>query len=271
MNRGVASYSASTKPRKITSAKRKKSRESTREKKKDHYNSPGKIMVSKYTPSTSSHTFLHKNTNDELTNLRYAAVRPKNESAFKSLVYSPSGRPISKVKKKTKNALASTFNSLGTKSSILAKPFQKKKSIVHFTKKTENPRSSSYNKRPSSEIVGILGQRSASGSSKRKKIKESPKTSSRLYGYPSTTATSKFLAGKSLSKYASVDHLIDSSKKSLKPSLKLKSSKVFTKQSKNSIMDGLFKNQYLDNELKYSYKGMPASLKVKSKDKVKIK
>jgi hypothetical protein len=252
-----------TKPRKITSAKRKKSRESTREKKKDSYNSPPK--------ATSSHTFLQKSKNDELTNLRYAAVRPKHESAFEALVYSPNGRPISKIKKKSKNILATTYNSLKTKSSLLSNSFKKKKSIGYYSKQSENPRSSSFNKRPSSDVVAIPNQRSASGSSKRKKVKESPKTSSRLYGYPSTTATSKFLAGKSLSKYASVDHLIDSSKKILKPSLKLKSSKIFTKQSKNSSMDSMFKKSFLDNELKYSYKGMPSSLKVKAKDKTKIK
>lgn len=279
MNRVTGSYSASSllynksKPRKISSAKRKKSRESSKDKKKDKgYNSPGKIMVGNYIPHPSSQTFLLKNNDEEPINLRYAAVRPKHESAFKSLVYSPNGRPSSKTKKKTKTSiLGNTFSSSGTKTNTLISTMQKKKSIGYYSKKVESQRSSSFNKRPSNEVIAVPSHRPASGSTKRKKVKESPKTSSRLYGYPSSTATSKFLAGKSLSKYASVDHLLDSNKKSLKPSLKLKSSKITSKQSKNSSMDNIFKNSLLDNELKYSYKGMPSSLKLKTKEKSKLK
>lgn len=90
-----------------------------------------------------------------------------------------------------------------------------------------------------------------------------------LYGYSSTTGTSKFLGGKSLSQYASVDQLFEA-KNSSKPSLKLKSSKLGGKQFKNSSVDSIFQKNYLDNELKYSNKNLPSNLKIK-KEKSKAK
>lgn len=114
-------------------------------------------------------------------------------------------------------------------------------------------------------------QRPMSGSTKRKKAKESPiSTINGQLGYTSTTSTSKYLGGKSLNKYASVDQLFDAKNIMSKPSLKVKSNKLTAKQSKNSSVDNMFKNSLLDNELKYSYKGIPSSLKVK-KDKSKLK
>lgn len=90
-----------------------------------------------------------------------------------------------------------------------------------------------------------------------------------LYGYSSTSGASKFLGGKSLSTYASVDQLFDA-KNSSKPSLKLKSSKLGGKQNKNSSVDSIFQKNYLENELKYSNKNFPSNLKIK-KDKSKTK
>lgn len=285
MKKGFGSYSASSllkgtsKTRRVTSGKRKKSRESSKEKTKNKmYTSPGKIMVGNYVPQTASQNFLLKNTGEEPTNLRYAAVRPKHsESAFNNLVYSPATRPSSKPKKKVKTATSYAFNSSGSKgefSKLSRNPnfnFTGEKLLNYtgglktslYSKKSQTNRGGSFNKRPSSgSSFGTTGQRSASGSIKRKKARESPKQSHHLYNYPSTTATSKFLTGKSLSKYASVDHLL-SSKKALKPSIKVKNSSISHKQSKNSSMDGVFRNSLLDSDLKYSYKGMPSNLKVK--------
>lgn len=105
MNRGLGSYSAAdllyqkNKPRKVSSGKRKKSRESSREKNPNKlYTSPGKIMVGSYVPQTSSQNFL-LTSSGEPTNLKYSGVRPVHpESAFKNLVLSPGSRPSSKKK-----------------------------------------------------------------------------------------------------------------------------------------------------------------------------
>jgi hypothetical protein len=250
------------------------------------YTSPGKIMVGNYVPQTASQNFLLKNSGDP-TNLRYAAVRPKHsESAFKNLVYSPPGRTSSKPKsKKVKTSGSYAFGSSGSKgefSKLSRNPnfVLTGDKLMNYTgsfksslysKKSDSSRGGSFNKRPSSGTsLGSHGHRSASGSLKRKKPRDSPKQSHHLYNYTGTSATSKFLAGKSLSKYASVDHLMGS-KKSLKPSIKVKSAKLSNKQSKNSSMDSLFsKNRLLDSDLKYSYKGIPSNLKVK-KERSKLK
>lgn len=106
MNYGINSLSSGnllynkSKTRKVNSAKRKKSRESSREKAKGKlYNSPGKIMHGNYVPQTASQTFLLKGASQDPTNLKYSSVRMKPaESAFKNLVFSPQGRPASKKK-----------------------------------------------------------------------------------------------------------------------------------------------------------------------------
>ena len=82
-----------------------------------------------------------------------------------------------------------------------------------------------------------------------------------VYGYASTTGSSKFLEGKSLSTFASIDQLFEA-KNANKPSLKLKSSKITAKQNKNSSVDSIFQKNYLENELKYSYKNLPSNLKI---------
>jgi hypothetical protein len=105
MNKGINSFSSGSllynksKPRKGSGTKRKKSRESSKEKTKSKlYNSPGKIMVGNYAPQTSSTTFLQNSSTDP-TNLKYSSARPvAPESAFKNLVYSPNARPSSKKK-----------------------------------------------------------------------------------------------------------------------------------------------------------------------------
>lgn len=114
--------------------------------------------------------------------------------------------------------------------------------------------------------MGTPIQRSNSGSAKRKKPKDSPKSTlnSQLYGHPSTTASSKFLAGKGLTKYGSVDQLFDNKKAYSKPSLKVKPSKITGKISKNISVDEMYKRSMLDNELRYS------NMKIK-KDKSKLK
>lgn len=152
--------------------------------------------------------------------------------------------------------------------------FQKKKQLTGYyskNKKNESNRSASYTKR-NSNTMATPNQRCSSGSAKRKKPKESPKSTinGQLYGYGSTTASSKFLGGKSLNKYASVDHLYDAKKVAGKPTLKVKASKITAKGSKNSSVDNLFQRNLLDSDLKYSYKGLPSNLKVK-KDRNKLK
>lgn len=231
------------------------------------------MMVNNYAPHTSSQTFAFANGTENPTNLKYASSTSKPaESAFKAMVLSPHGRPSSK-KSKTKEGYGSTMNSTTNLSSNLLSSFQKKKQLTSYlskAKRNEANRSASFNKRPKSSIVP-QPQRSNSGSSKRKKPKDSPKTSvtSQMFGYTTTSATSKFLAGKSLTKFTSVDQLFDG-KSSAKPSLKLKSSKLMSKQSKNSSVDCLGHKGYLENDLKYSNKNYPVNLKVK-KDKSKIK
>ena len=175
---------------------------------------------------------------------------------------------------KTKAALGSTFNTSSMKSNPLLSAFQKKKQLTGYYSKNKKPepnRSASFNKRPDGTMATPV-QRCNSGSTKRKKPKDSPKSTigSQLYSHPSTSATSKFLAGKSLNKYASVDQLFDSKKAFSKPTLKLKSSKITSKQSKNSSVDNMFQRSLLDNELKYSSKAFPTNLKVK-KEKSKAK
>lgn len=176
---------------------------------------------------------------------------------------------------KTKGVLGSTFNTSSTKSNPLLSAFQKKKQLTGYytknAKKTEPNRSASFNKRPAGTMATPV-QRCNSGSTKRKKPKDSPKSTigSQMYSYSSTSAASKFLAGKSLNKYASVDQLFDNKKALSKPGLKLKTSKITSKQSKNSSVDNMFQRSLLDNELKYSNKAFPTNLKVK-KEKSKIK
>ena len=110
MNRDFNSYSASAllsyqpKPRKVTSGKRKKSRDSSKDKlrkSKDGriHSSPGKMMPKNYVPQTSSNALLYKNSIDDPTNLKFTSgiIRPA-ESAFKNLAFSPHGRPESKKK-----------------------------------------------------------------------------------------------------------------------------------------------------------------------------
>ena len=105
MNRGINSFSSGSllynksKPRKGSATKRKKSRESSKEKSKSKlYTSPGKIMVGNYIPQTSTTTLLQNSSTDP-TNLKYSSARPAPvESAFSNLVYSPNGRPSSKKK-----------------------------------------------------------------------------------------------------------------------------------------------------------------------------
>lgn len=133
MNRGLGSYSASSllynkpKSRKTSSAKRKKTREGSKEKRRNKkYNSPGKIMGSNYIPQPSTQTFVFKNPSTDPINLRYGAVRPSHaESAFKNLVYSPGTRQSSKTKK-PKTGFSSTYKSSGTKSNSLIGSFSKK-------------------------------------------------------------------------------------------------------------------------------------------------
>ena len=165
-------------------------------------------------------------------------------------------------------------SSTSSHSKIILNSLQNKKELASYLgkgKRNDTNRSASFNKRPSSGNILSTQQRSTSGSTKRKKTKDSPKPSSNtmMHGYTSTNTSNKFLTGKSLSKYASVDQLMYSDNSS-KPSLKVKSSKLSAKTNKNSSVDSIFQQNYLDNELKYSNKIYPSNLKVK-KDKSKLK
>jgi hypothetical protein len=230
------------------------------------------MMVGNYIPS-STQTFLYQNSSNEPTNLKYAAVKAKPiESAFKNLVYSPNGRPGSKSKK-TKSNLGSTFSSNGVKGNLLMNSFKNSKQLTSYyskDKKSESNRSASYNKRQQN-TMGNPHQRASTGSAKRKKAKDSPKTTlnAQTQGYSTSSSTTKFLAGSIGKKYGSMDYLFDSKTK-FKPSLKVKAQRVPSKQSKNSSADNLFQKAMLDNELKYSYKGISKQLKIK-KDKSKVK
>ena len=110
MNREMNSYSSGAllsyqqKQRKVSSGKRKKSRDSSKEKPKKSkdgriYSSPGKMMSKNFVPHTSAHTFIYKNASDDPSNLKFTStlVRP-SEFAFKGLVQSPQPRPSSKKK-----------------------------------------------------------------------------------------------------------------------------------------------------------------------------
>lgn len=110
MNRDFNSYSASgllsyqPKPRKVSSGKRKKSRDSSKDrlrKSKDGrlHSSPGKMMLNEYASQTSSNPLLYKNSVDDPTNLKFTTgiIRP-GELAFKGCTFSPHRRPDSKKK-----------------------------------------------------------------------------------------------------------------------------------------------------------------------------
>lgn len=90
-----------------------------------------------------------------------------------------------------------------------------------------------------------------------------------IHGYTSTSASNKFLTGKSMVKYASVDQLLYSDNSS-KPSLKVKSSKLQAKM-KNSTADNIFQHNFGDSELKYSSKNLPSNLKASKERKSKLK
>lgn len=108
-----------------------------------------------------------------------------------------------------------------------------------YGRKADTGRSSSFSKRPKSgSKLSNRSQRSASGN----------------------------IAGKSLNKYSSLNSFI-SSKKAFRP-------KMFSKQSKNSSMDNVFKGNYFDKGIKYGYsnKGIPHNLKIKKeKSRLKLK
>lgn len=211
-------------------------------------------MLGNYVPSNSTQNFVFKNPSNDPTNLRYAAVKPSHaESAFKNLMYSPSGRPASKTKKKPKTGISSSYHSSGHKNSALMGTVSKKLMPSYYGRKSDNSRSSSYNKRPKSgSKLSNRTQRSSSGTLKSTK------------GSLGSTSKTKFGAAKGLNKYASVDAFMDASK-TLRPF------KISSKQSKNSSVDGLFKGSQ-PRGLKYSYssKGMPSNLKIK-KDRTKLK
>ena len=232
------------------------------------------MMSNNYVPQTSSHTFILKSATDDPSNLKFSntLVRP-SEFAFKGLAQSPQVRPSSK-KKKTKTSTGSMINPASYNSKIILNSHQNKKELASYlskSKRNDTNRSSSFNKRPSSGNTTSSQQRPTSGSTKRKKTKDSLKqsTNTMIHGYTSTTSTNKFLTGKTLAKYASVDQLMYSDSSS-KPSLKVKSSKLSSKANKNSSVDSIFQQNYLDNELKYSNKNLPSNLKVK-KEKSKLK
>ena len=104
MNKEFNSYSSGAllsfqpKPRKVASGKRKKSRDSSKEKQRKSKDSrlnssPGKFLTNKYIPQSSTNTLIYKNSVDDPKNLKFTSsnMRP-TESAFKNLVYSPQGK-----------------------------------------------------------------------------------------------------------------------------------------------------------------------------------
>ena len=117
-----------------------------------------------------------------------------------------------------------------------------------------------------SKILGSSKGTYNAGTLKRKNSK-SP-LENHIFGYTTTTATSKFLAGKSMNKYLSVDGNLKSKPHGSKPSLKVKSSKIKAKQSKNSSVDDIIQKGYIDNQIVLASKGKPGSMKI-FKDKVK--
>lgn len=117
-------------------------------------------------------------------------------------------------------------------------------------------------------ISGIKNSYS-SGSLKRKKEKKSA-FEDHLLGYSTNKDSSKYMAVKQISKYASVDNLFDQKINSFKPSLKVKSSKVPAKMSKNSSVDQMVQRSYLDNQIMLAAKNKPSNLKIK-KEKIKTK
>ena len=232
------------------------------------------MMIGSYVPSTSSSAFIHKSSAHEPTNLKYSGIRRKPvESAFNDLVYSPGTRPGSKTKKPKTSSLTSTYNSAAAKSNIIMGGLQGTKHLAGYyskNKKNDSTRSGSYSKR-SQNAMGTPNQRTTTGSAKRKKPRDSPKSHLNAHapGYSSTASSKKFLAKGLGKQYTSMDYLLEA-KTGVKPSLKVKSSKVSSKQSKNSSMDNLFQKAMLDNELKYTYAGIGKQLKVK-KDRSKLK
>lgn len=219
------------------------------------YNSPGKIMLGNYLPSNSTQNFVFKNTSVEPTNMRYAAVKPTHgESAFKSLMTSPPGRPGSKPKKKPKTGISSSYNSSNNKSTALMSSVSKKLLPSYYGRKGDLSRGNSYTKRKNSgSKLSNRSKRSSSGTLK--------STKSSL-GYSSK---GKYSGGKSISKYASTDAFKDASK-TLKPF------KISSKQSKNSSVEYLQKSGRFNATLKYSSSdsGLPSNLKIK-KEKTKTK
>eukprot|EP00344_Euplotes_crassus_P005297 CAMPEP_0197006712 /NCGR_PEP_ID=MMETSP1380-20130617/36638_1 /TAXON_ID=5936 /ORGANISM="Euplotes crassus, Strain CT5" /LENGTH=712 /DNA_ID=CAMNT_0042426415 /DNA_START=245 /DNA_END=2383 /DNA_ORIENTATION=+ len=187
--------------------------------------------------------------------MRYAAVKPTHgESAFKSLMTSPPGRPGSRSKKKPKTGFSSSYNSSSNKSTALTGSVSKKFLPSYYGRKGDLSRGNSYTKRKNSgSKLSSRTQRSNSRTLK--------STKSSL-GYSSK---SKYSGGKSISKYASTDAFKDASK-TFKPF------KVTSKQSKNSSVDYLQKSGRFNSTLKYSSSdsGFPSNLKIK-KEKTKTK
>jgi len=121
-----------------------------------------------------------------------------------------------------------------------------------------------------SNTIGSIKNSYSASSLKRNKDKKSA-LDNQILGYTTTPATNTFLASKHLHKYASVDNILyDTKNLSLKPSLKVKSSKLEAKQSKNSSMDDMIQRSYLDNQIKLASKKHPSNLKIK-KEKIKTK
>ena len=125
-----------------------------------------------------------------------------------------------------------------------------------------NPKRDPY----TGKLLGSSKGTYSAGSLKRKNSKSA--LESHIFGYTTTTATSKFLAGKNMNKYSSVDNLMKSKPHGSKPSLKVKSSKLKAKQSKNSSVDDMIQKGYIDNQIILASKGKPGSMKI-VKEKMK--